>query len=122
VRTRLRCVYCDLGAVLRDPLGGRALEACHRAEVEVVLLMGDERADVARELGARDWIHDGGLVLDGEPLGTGPGEGIAAHMQARGLVPEACLAVGAPDAPAGMPVRDAGFYEAVITELMERRG
>ena len=119
MRTRLRCVYCDLDAVLRDPLGGRALEACHRAEVEVVLLMGEERADLARELGARAWIHDGGLVLDGE---TELGEGIAAHMRARGLVPEACLAVGALDAPAGMPVRDAGFYEAVITELMERRG
>ena len=119
MRTRLRCVYAELDGVLGDPLGGRALEACHRAEVEVVLLMGEERADLARELGARAWVHDGGLVLDGEPRGGG--EPIASHMQARGLVPEACLAVGALDAPPGMPVREAGFYEAVITEMMERR-
>ena len=120
MRTRLRCVYAELDDVLRDPLGGRALEACDRAEVEVVLVMAQERADLARELGARAWIHDGGLVLDGEPVEHGA-DAIAAHMRARALVPEACLAVGPLDPPAGTPVREAGFYEAVITELMERR-
>ena len=81
----LRCVYCDLdgtllgrgASLLRDGegsftlLGVRALEACARAEVEVVLYSGRRRAQVfedARLLGQRAFIFEAGagLVLDGE--------------------------------------------------------
>jgi hypothetical protein len=106
---RLRCVFCDPDAVdLESRLGRRALEACARAGVEVV----EEPDDVAQE------------------------------MRERGLRPEACIAVGAGLAGApvsavwvgpldldvrGPEVRSAEdgdelLYEAVITELAERRG
>jgi hypothetical protein len=81
----LRCVYCDLdgtllgrgASLLHDGegrftlLGVRALEACARAEVEVVLYSGRRRAQVnedARLLGQRAYIFEAGagLVIDGE--------------------------------------------------------
>jgi phosphoglycolate phosphatase len=258
---RLRALYCDLdgtllgrgASLLHDGEGGfslagvRALEACWRADVEVVLYSGRRRAqlvEAARLLGltsfvyelgaavcvdgedlvlAGDWTHaaiaasgapqlllerfagllephtpwDGGraythllrgvidpaeadAVLADAGLGelrladNGPiarrspslpprparafhllagsvskAAGVAAHMRARGLAPEECVAVG--DAPADLDVayvvgafwlvanapeaagtpwdvvrraeaaHGAGVYEAVITELSERR-
>ena len=83
-RPVLRCVYADLDAVvlgrggsfLHDAdggftlLGARALEACERAQAEVVVwserAAGEVVADAAR-LGLRAWIGDGVLALDGEP-------------------------------------------------------
>jgi len=81
----LRCVYTDLdgtmlgrGASLfhdRDGafslLAGRALEACHRAGVEVVPISGRRRGQVAepaRLIGATAYCFEigGGLVVDGE--------------------------------------------------------
>jgi phosphoglycolate phosphatase len=81
----LRCVYTDLDGTLlgpgaslfRDGAGGftllaaRALEACHRAGVEVVLKSGRRRAQVsedARLIGQGSYIFElgGGLVIDGE--------------------------------------------------------
>lgn len=81
----MRCLYADLdgtllgpgGALLRDAEGGfellgvRALEACHRAGVEVVLFSGRRRptlAEDARLLGCRAYIFEigAGLVVDGE--------------------------------------------------------
>jgi phosphoglycolate phosphatase len=81
----LRCVYTDLDGTLlgrgaslfRDAEGGftllpaRALEACHRADVEVVLKSGRRRAQVmedARLLGQTAYIFEvgSGLVVDGE--------------------------------------------------------
>ncbi|HEX8745200.1 MAG TPA: hypothetical protein VF712_18895 [Thermoleophilaceae bacterium] len=81
----LRCVYTDLDGTLlgrgaslfRDHEGGftllpaRALEACHRARVEVVLKSGRRRAQVmedARLLGQSAYIYEVGcgLHLDGE--------------------------------------------------------
>jgi HAD superfamily hydrolase (TIGR01484 family) len=81
----LRCVYVDLdgtllgpgGSILRDADGGfstraiRALEAAHRAAVEVVIYSGRRRAQVhedARVLGMRAYIFELGsaLVIDGE--------------------------------------------------------
>jgi hydroxymethylpyrimidine pyrophosphatase-like HAD family hydrolase len=82
---RLACVYIDLdgtllgrdGSFLHDGegafslLGARALEACARADAEVVLFSGRRRANVeapARLLGQRAYIYEAGaaLVLDGE--------------------------------------------------------
>ena len=81
----LRCVYTDLDGTLlgagaslfRDGEGeftllpARALEACHRAGVEVVLKSGRRKAQVmedARLLGQSAYIYEvgSGLVIDGE--------------------------------------------------------
>ena len=81
----LRCVYTDLDGTLlgrgaslfRDAEGGftllpaRALEACHRAGAEVVLMSGRRRAQVmedARLLGQSAYIFEVGcgLSIDGE--------------------------------------------------------
>ena len=74
----LRCVYAEADRILRDPLGARALEACERAGIEVVVLGPRE---LAEELG-----------LD---VVIGPDqderEAIAAHMESRGLAPADCI-------------------------------
>ena len=81
----LRCLYTDLDGTLlgrgaslfRDAEGdftrlpARALEACHRAEVEVVIMSGRRRAQVsedARLMGQTAYIYEVGcgLSLDGE--------------------------------------------------------
>ena len=81
----LRCVYCDLdgtllgrrASFLHDAdgdfslLGARALEACARAGVEVVIFSGRQRATLlrdARTLGVRSYVFEAGagVVLDGE--------------------------------------------------------
>jgi hydroxymethylpyrimidine pyrophosphatase-like HAD family hydrolase len=81
----LRCVYTDLDGTLlgrgaslfHDADGGftllaaRALEACNRAGVEVMLISGRRRGQVAepaRLIGASAYCFEcgGGLVLDGE--------------------------------------------------------
>lgn len=81
----LRCVYTDLDGTLLGPgaslfrdgeggftlLAARALEACHRAGVEVVLKSGRRRAQVmedARLIGQSSYIFElgAGLVIDGE--------------------------------------------------------
>jgi hydroxymethylpyrimidine pyrophosphatase-like HAD family hydrolase len=81
----LRCVYTDLdgtllgprGSLFRDPEGNfslrqaRALEACHRAGVEVVIMSGRREAQVmadARMLGQTSYIYEAGcgVVIDGE--------------------------------------------------------
>jgi len=93
----LRCVYLDLdgtllgdgACLLRDGAGCfslagvRALQACHRARVEVVLFSGRRRAQVAEDarlIGASAYIYEVGcgLVIDGRQapvscsLGAGP--------------------------------------------------
>jgi hydroxymethylpyrimidine pyrophosphatase-like HAD family hydrolase len=81
----LRCVYTDLdgtllgrgGSLFRDPDGNfsmaqaRALEACHRADVEVVIMSGRREAQVmadARLIGQTSYIYEAGcgVVIDGE--------------------------------------------------------
>jgi hydroxymethylpyrimidine pyrophosphatase-like HAD family hydrolase len=81
----IRCVYTDLdgtllgrgGSLFRDAEGdfsllpARALEACHRAGVEVVLKSGRRKAQVmedARLIGQSAYIYEVGcgLVIDGE--------------------------------------------------------
>ena len=81
----LRCVYTDLdgtllgprGALFRDSEGNfslrqaRALEACDRAGVEVVIMSGRRESTVgsdARLLGQASYIYEAGcgVVLDGE--------------------------------------------------------
>jgi len=82
----LRCLYLDLdgtllgraGSLLHDGegvpslLGARAMEACLRGGVEVVLMSGRREQTVrepARLLGQGSYIYEAGavLVLDGEP-------------------------------------------------------
>jgi hydroxymethylpyrimidine pyrophosphatase-like HAD family hydrolase len=98
----LRCVYTDLDGTLlgrgaslfRDAEGGftllpaRALEACFRANVEVVLKSGRRKAQVAEDarlMGQTAYIYEigCGLVIDGEEtLLTGelqPGDGNTIH-------------------------------------------
>jgi hydroxymethylpyrimidine pyrophosphatase-like HAD family hydrolase len=100
----LRAVYVDLDATLLGPggvllrggdgafslLGVRALEACDRAGVEVVLMSGRRKAQVmedARLIGQSSYIFEAGscLVLDGEEYWlTGelmPGEAGTIHDQ-----------------------------------------
>ncbi len=81
----LRCVYTDLDGTLLGRgaslfhdgdgeftlLPSRALEACHRAGVEVMLISGRRRGQVAepaRLIGAAAYCFEigGGLVIDGE--------------------------------------------------------
>jgi phosphoglycolate phosphatase len=81
----LRCVYTDLdgtllgryGSLFRDSKGefsmlqARALEACHRAGVEVVVKSGRREAQVledARLMGQTSYIYEVGcaVVIDGE--------------------------------------------------------
>jgi hydroxymethylpyrimidine pyrophosphatase-like HAD family hydrolase len=82
---RARCMYVDLdgtllgqgASLLRDGEGKvtiegvRAIQACMRADVEVVLMSGRRRAQVyedARLLGQSSYIYEAGacVVLDGE--------------------------------------------------------
>jgi phosphoglycolate phosphatase len=97
-----RCVYTDLDGTLlgrgaslfRDGEGGftllpaRALEACHRAGVEVVIKSGRRKAQVmedARLLGQGAYIYEmgAGLVIDGEETlltgGWQPRDGKTVH-------------------------------------------
>jgi hypothetical protein len=81
----VRCVYVDLDGTLLGPdaslltgadggfslLGVRALEACARADVEVVIYSGRRQGsvfDAARLIGSRAYIFElgCGLVVDGE--------------------------------------------------------
>jgi phosphoglycolate phosphatase len=108
----LRAVYTDLdgtllgkwGSLFRDAEGdfsmrqARALEACHRAEVEVVIMSGRREAQVladARLIGQTSYIYEAGcaVMIDGErTLLTGDwapdGEGTPAQRM---------LAAGIPD-------------------------
>jgi hydroxymethylpyrimidine pyrophosphatase-like HAD family hydrolase len=100
----VRCVYTDLDGTLLGKgaslfrtaegdftlLAARALEACHRAGVEVVIKSGRRRAQVmedARLIGQTSYIFEvgSGLVIDGElTFLTGdlqPREGLTVHAQ-----------------------------------------
>jgi hydroxymethylpyrimidine pyrophosphatase-like HAD family hydrolase len=111
----IRCVYTDLdGTLLGDGaslfrtasgdftlLAARALEACHRAGVEVVIKSGRRRAQVmedARLIGQTAYIFEvgAGMVIDGEATFlTGdlqPREGQSVHDQiAAGGAPDLLL-------------------------------
>src|SRR5262249_15024336 len=86
-RMAIRCVYTDLDGTLlgsgaslfRDGEGNftllpaRALEACHRAGVEVVIKSGRRKTQVmedARLMGQTAYIYEvgSGLVVDGEEI------------------------------------------------------
>ena len=98
----LRCVYTDLdgtllgagGSLLRDGDGSfsllpaRALEACHRAGVEVVIKSGRRKAQVmedARLMGQTAYIFEvgSGLVMEEEETlltgEFGPTDGLSPH-------------------------------------------
>ena len=126
--SRLRCVFYDPDAVdAGSRLSERAFEACARADVQVFALAGDE-----------DDVVIGGEVHEV----TGSDGAIAFVMRALALTREECIGVGAAlaDAPLGavwvspldLEVRgptirvaeegDELLYEAVISELAQRRG
>jgi hydroxymethylpyrimidine pyrophosphatase-like HAD family hydrolase len=83
---RLKALYVDLdntllgahASILHDGdgkvsnLGFRAIEACHRADVEVIIMSGRRRAQVmedARLLGSRSYIFEAGAaVVDGPDI------------------------------------------------------
>ena len=102
----MRVLYADLdgtllgpgGSLFRDAdhkptnLGARAIEACLRAEVELVLMSGRGRgslAEDARLFGQTSYIYEAGacVVLDGEEhwltgeLQGGRGSGLSIHDQ-----------------------------------------
>jgi hydroxymethylpyrimidine pyrophosphatase-like HAD family hydrolase len=106
----LRCVYTDLdgtllgrgGGLFRDAEGGfsmaqaRALEACDRAGVEVVIMSGRRETQVAEDarlIGQSAYIYEAGcaLAIDGETmLLTGDvtqaeGTTIFEQIEARGI-------------------------------------
>ncbi len=112
----MRAVYVDLdatllgpgGVLLRDADGGftmqgvRALQACHRAGAEVVLMSGRRKAQVmedARLIGQDSYIFEAGscLVLDGEEhwltgeLMPGGTEGATIHDQIEAMGAPALL-------------------------------
>jgi phosphoglycolate phosphatase len=111
----MRCVYVDLdgtllgpgASLLRDADGGfsldavRALQACHRAEVEVVIYSGRRQAQVmedARLIGQTAYVFEAGagLVVDGElewlTGGLEPtGEGVSIHDQIEAMGAPALL-------------------------------
>ena len=112
----MRCLYVDLdgtllgagGALLRDGDGAfsllpaRALEACWRAGVEVVVVTGRRRdglREVIRLLGVESYVFEigGGLVLDGEVQWLG-GEG-EFHAHRRERRPRAAARALRPRAP-----------------------
>ena len=148
----VRCLYLDLdgtllgrgASLLHDGEGAvsiagvRAVQACLRAGVEVVLMSGRRRAQVAEDarlLGGDSYIFEAGacLVLSGEEHWlTGalqPGElTIAEHVGTFWLVANAverdptlreALPHNVRVAEAG---HGAGVYEAVVTTLAEARG
>ena len=109
----LRCVYTDLdgtllgrdGSLFRNSEGefsmlqARALEACHRAEVEVVIKSGRREGSVmedAKLIGSRSYICEVGalVVIDGErtvfsgDAEVEPGKTLAETMVDRGIPDE----------------------------------
>jgi hydroxymethylpyrimidine pyrophosphatase-like HAD family hydrolase len=109
----LRCVYTDLdgtllgryGSLFRDSEGGfsmlqaRALEACHRADVEVVIKSGRRESSVmedAKLIGSTSYICEVGclVVMDGErtelvgDLEPDPGKTLAETMVDSGIPDE----------------------------------
>ncbi len=105
----LRCVYTDLDGTLLGRgaslfhdadgnftlLPGRALEACHRAGTEVVIMSGRRKAQVmedARLMGQSAYIYEVGcgLTIDGEDrfltgeLLPAPERTVHAHVEASG--------------------------------------
>ena len=106
----LKCVYTDLdgtllgkgGSLFRDSEGefssmqAKALEACHRAGVEVVIMSGRREAQVmedARLIGQSSYIYEAGcaLAIDGETtlltgdMTQGDGGTIYEQIEARGI-------------------------------------
>ena len=109
----LRCLYTDLdgtllgrwGSLFRDSEGefsmlqARAIEACHRAGVEIVVKSGRREAQVledARLMGQRSYIYEVGcaVVIDGEKTilvgdaESDPGKTLAETMVDRGTPDE----------------------------------
>jgi hydroxymethylpyrimidine pyrophosphatase-like HAD family hydrolase len=151
----IHCVYTDLDGTLLGRgaslfhdgdgdftlLPARALEACHRAEVEVVLKSGRKRAQVmedARLIGQSSYIFEvgGGLHVDGETtwltgeLQPRDGESIHAQVEASGapaLLLEHYADVLEPHAPWHLEREVTHLYRGLVdvaeaNEALERGG
>jgi hypothetical protein len=124
---KLRCVFYDPDAVDADSrLTDRALEACARSGVDVFALAGDEQRvtvrgeehEIAEDLNAIEFV----LRACGYQRDEAIGVGAALHG-----APVGAVWVG----PSDLEVRGANvrvaeddeqlLYDAVITELAERR-
>ncbi len=124
---KLRCLFYDPEVVdVDDRMTERALEACARAGVEVYELAGDE--DVVVVGGEEHVVPEdvGPFEFVLRAHGFDPGEAIAVGARLEGA-PVSALWVGPQDLDVrGPAVRvaeddDQLLYDAVITELAERR-
>jgi hypothetical protein len=124
---KLRCVFYDPDAVDEDDrMTERALEACVRAGVEVYELAGDEdTVEIAGE--EHDVPEDVGpfeFVLRAHGFDRGEAIAVGARLD---QAPVSAVWVGPSDLETRGPhvrVAEAGdqlLYDAVITELAERR-
>jgi hypothetical protein len=124
---KLRCVFYDPVVVdVDDRLSERALQACERAGVEVFALAGDEERvvvhgeehEVADDLTAIEFVLRACGYAREEAIGVGA---VLQHA------PVGAVWVGPSDLDVrGSTIRVAEddeqlFYDAVITELAERR-
>jgi hypothetical protein len=124
---KLRCVFYDPEAVAEDDrMTERALEACARAGVEVYALAGDEDVvtvngedhDIPEDVGPFAFVMRAHGFEEAEAIAVG------ARLE---LAPVSAVWVGPNDLEVRGPrVRvaedeDQLLYDAVITELAERR-
>ena len=141
----LRCVYTDLdgtllghqGSLFRDSEGNfsmlqaRALEACHRAGVEVVIKSGRRESSVmedAKLIGASSYICEVGaaVVIDGERtelVGDAegdPGKSLAETWVDRGIA-DAALRAFRGQARVAQPVASPARALAALPGKGERR-
>jgi hypothetical protein len=124
---KLRCVFYDPGVVDEDDrMTVRALEACARAGVEVYELAGDEEVIVVQgeEHEVPDDVGPFEFVLRAHGFERGEAIAVGARLEE---APVSAVWVGPDDLDVRGPhVRvaedaDQLLYDAVITELAERR-
>jgi hypothetical protein len=124
---KLRCVFYDPGAVNEDDrMTERALEACARADIEVYALAGDEDVVVVRgeEHEVPEDVGPFAFVLRAHGFEQGEAIAVGARLE---QAPVSAVWVGPLELDVRGPhVRVAEdeeqlLYDAVITELAERR-
>jgi hypothetical protein len=123
---KLRCVFYDPEAIDDDRMTERALEACARAGVEVYELAGDEDAVVVEgeEHAVPEDVGAFAFVLRAHGFERGEAIAVGARLD---QAPVSAVWVGPDDLEVRGPhVRvaedaDQLLYDAVITELAERR-
>jgi hypothetical protein len=117
---KLRCVFYDPNAVDADSrLGERALEACARAGVEVFALALDGEVEFEGEPRAVDFVMRAHGYTAEECIGVGPA--LAGAPLGAVWVDAATLDVRGAHIRAAEDAESDLLYEAVITELAQRR-